>query len=195
MLRWLTYFGALYPYHVRYLIRKYTNILGESIRVGVHFHNNQQQAFANLIAVIDEGVEFVDATIHGMGRGAGNCPLELLFYLDNPKYDVRPILDLFVISRNSKISCAGAINCPYAITGYYNIHPKVGIDRMASEDRHKVIDIYEKLSSHLTRYEDKSKTSTPTNTESSQPNKIGFFLIMGETIEVLSIKRLPVWYG
>ena len=104
-------FGALYPYHVRYLIRKYTNILGESIRVGVHFHNNQQQAFANSIAAIDEGVEFVDATIHGMGRGAGNCPLELLlFYLDNPKYDVRPILDLVRISELKDQLALGAIN-------------------------------------------------------------------------------------
>ena len=70
-------FGALYPYHVRYLVHKYMNYLGEEIKVGVHFHNNQQQAFANSIAAIDEGVDFVDATIHGMGRGAGNCPLHL----------------------------------------------------------------------------------------------------------------------
>ena len=149
-------FGALYPYHVRYLIRKYTNILGESIRVGVHFHNNQQQAFANSIAAIDEGVEFVDATIHGMGRGAGNCPLELLlFYLDNPKYDVRPILDLVRDFSELKDQLRWGYQLPYAITGYYNIHPRVGIERMASEDRHKVIDLYEKLSSHLTKYEDR----------------------------------------
>ena len=70
-------FGALYPYHVRYLVHKYMNYLGERIKVGVHFHNNQQQAFANSIAAIDEGVDFVDATLHGIGRGAGNCPLEL----------------------------------------------------------------------------------------------------------------------
>lgn len=148
-------FGALYPYHVRYLIRKYTNILGEKIGVGVHFHNNQQQAFANSIAAIDEGVEFVDATIHGMGRGAGNCPLELLlFYLDNPKYDVRPILELVRDFSELKDQLRWGFQLPYAITGYYNIHPRVGIERMSSEDRHKVIDLYEKLSSHLERYDE-----------------------------------------
>ena len=44
------------------------------------FHNNQQQAFANSIAAIDEGLDS-DATIHGMGRGAGNCPFRIVVVL------------------------------------------------------------------------------------------------------------------
>ena len=123
-------FGALYPYHVRYLVHKYMNYLGESIKVGVHFHNNQQQAFANSIAAIDEGVDFVDATLHGIGRGAGNCPLELLlFYLDNPRYDARPILDLVEEFASMRNELLWGYHLPYAISGFFNIHPRTAMDR------------------------------------------------------------------
>ncbi|MCB9741068.1 MAG: nucleoid-structuring protein H-NS [Alphaproteobacteria bacterium] len=139
-------FGALYPYHVRYLVRKYMNYLGEGIKVGVHLHNNQQQAFANSIAAIDEGVDFVDATVHGMGRGAGNCPLELLlFYLDNPRYDVRPLLDLVDEFAGLRDALRWGYHLPYAITGFFNMHPRAGIERMDRPDRYECLDMYEKL--------------------------------------------------
>jgi len=137
-------FGALYPYHVRYLVHKYMNYLGESIKVGVHFHNNQQQAFANSIAAIDEGVDFVDATLHGIGRGAGNCPLELLlFYLDNPKYDPRPILDLVEEFAQLRYKLLWGYHLPYAISGFFNIHPRSAIERMSRPDRYQVREMFE----------------------------------------------------
>jgi 4-hydroxy 2-oxovalerate aldolase len=143
-------FGALYPFHVRYLVRKYMNYLGEGIGVGVHFHNNQQQAYANSIAAIDEGVEVVDATIHGMGRGAGNCPLELLlFYLDNPRYDIAPVLEMVEDFASMRDSLRWGYHLPYAITGYYNIHPREGIERMATDARYQVSDMYAKLAGRL----------------------------------------------
>lgn len=143
-------FGALYPYHVRYLVRKYMNYLGEGIKVGVHLHNNQQQAFANSIAAIDEGVDFVDATVHGMGRGAGNCPLELLlFYLDNPRYDVRPVLELVDEYAGMRDELRWGYHLPYAITGYFNVHPRAGIERMSRSERYECRDMYEKLSQRL----------------------------------------------
>jgi 4-hydroxy 2-oxovalerate aldolase len=139
-------FGALYPYHVRYLVRKYTNVLGEGIKVGLHAHNNQQQAFANTMAAIDEGADFVDATVHGIGRGAGNCPLELLlFYLDNPRYDVRPILDMVETFAYLRDDLRWGYHVPYALTGYFNAHPKAAIERMAREDRYKVREMFEQL--------------------------------------------------
>lgn len=143
-------FGALFPYHIRYLVRKYSNILGEKIGLGVHCHNNQQQAFANSIAAIDEGVDFVDATIHGIGRGAGNCPLELLlFYLDNPNYDVRPVLEMVEFFAILRDELRWGYHLPYAITGYYNLHPRSGIDRMSTEQRYQVLDMYENFTDRL----------------------------------------------
>ena len=46
--------------------------------VGIHTHNNRGLAVSNSLCAIDEGVTWVDATIQGMGRGAGNAELELL---------------------------------------------------------------------------------------------------------------------
>jgi 4-hydroxy 2-oxovalerate aldolase len=151
-------FGALYPYHVRYLIRKYMNYLGQDIKVGVHMHNNQQNAFANSIAAIDEGADFVDATIHGIGRGAGNCPLELLLmYLDNPKYDARHIMDMAEWFAFLRDDLRWGYHVPYVITGYYNVHPKSGIDRMAREDRYQVREMYESLMGRFSEREDEKK--------------------------------------
>ena len=143
-------FGALFPYHVRYLVHKYMNYLGEDIKVGAHFHNNQQQAFANSITAIDEGVDFVDATIFGMGRGPGNCPLELLlFYLDNPRHDVAPVLDLIEDFAELREELRWGYQLPYAITGYYNLHPRAGIERMGTDARYAVREMYEGFAGRL----------------------------------------------
>lgn len=139
-------FGALYPHHVRYLIRKYKNWLRPDQKVGVHLHNNQQTAFANTIAAIDEGADFVDATIHGIGRGAGNCPLELLLmYLDDPRFDVRPILDLVDDYADLRDELRWGYHLPYVITGWLNMHPRSGIERMKREDRYDCLEFFEAL--------------------------------------------------
>jgi hypothetical protein len=57
-------------------------------------HNNMQLAYANTIEGVIEGANFVDATMAGLGRGAGNCPMELILaFLHNPKFNLRPVLD------------------------------------------------------------------------------------------------------
>jgi 4-hydroxy 2-oxovalerate aldolase len=140
-------FGSLYPHHVRYLIRKYKNWLRADQRVGVHMHNNQQTAFANTIAAIDEGADIVDATVHGIGRGAGNCPLELLMlYLDDRRFDVRPLLGLVGDYTKLREQLRFGYQLPYAITGWLNLHPRAGIDRMKRDDRYDVREFFETLS-------------------------------------------------
>ncbi len=137
-------FGALYPYHITHLCHVYQGRLGDKIKIGVHTHNNQQQAFANTIAAIDAGCDFVDATVHGIGRGAGNCPMELLlFYLDNPKYDVKPILELVDEYATLRDELRFGYHLPYAITGFYNVHPRAGIQRMSRPDRYECREMYE----------------------------------------------------
>jgi 4-hydroxy 2-oxovalerate aldolase len=138
-------FGAMYPHHLRYLIRKYKNWLRPDQRVGVHLHNNQQTAFANTIAAIDEGANFVDATIYGMGRGAGNCPLELLLmYLDDPRHDVRPILGLIDDYEVLRRELRWGYHVPYGITGWLNRHPSSAIERL-KRDAYGCLDFYEQL--------------------------------------------------
>ena len=144
-------FGALYPHQVRYLVRKYKNWLRADQKVGVHLHNNQQTAFANAIAAIDEGVDIVDASVTGMGRGAGNVPLELLLmYLDDEKHDVRPILEIAPDYIELRNSLKWGYQMPYAVTGWLNLHPRAGIDAIR-DGNHGYGVLWDKLTAHRTR--------------------------------------------
>ncbi|MGB3082191.1 MAG: aldolase catalytic domain-containing protein, partial [Candidatus Omnitrophota bacterium] len=122
-------FGSLYSENIQYLAGKYKHFL-KSKEVGIHAHNNQQLAYANTIQGIIEGCNFVDGTIYGIGRAAGNCPLELLLgFLKNPKFDLRPVLDVIAkefIPLRKKIEWGYVI--PYAITGMFNEHPRAAME-------------------------------------------------------------------
>ncbi|MBT3222505.1 MAG: nucleoid-structuring protein H-NS, partial [Proteobacteria bacterium] len=138
-------FGAMYPHHLRYLIRKYKNWLRPDQKVGVHLHNNQQTAFANSIAAIDEGADFVDATIFGIGRGAGNCPLELLLmYLDDPRHDTRPVLSLIDRYAELRHELRWGYHIPYSVTGWLNLHPRSAIARMG-EPSNECLEFFDEL--------------------------------------------------
>lgn len=54
---------------------------GFPLAVGFHGHNNTGRALANSIAAMDAGASFVDGTVGGVGRGAGNLQLELFVAL------------------------------------------------------------------------------------------------------------------
>lgn len=118
-------FGSLYQETVEMLVKKAKKILKKR-EVGFHGHNHQQLAFGNTIEAIIHNANYLDGTVYGIGRAAGNCPLELLIgFLKNPKFDIRPVLDLiskeFIPLRN-KIEWGYII--PYAISGMMNEHPR-----------------------------------------------------------------------
>lgn len=72
-------YGSLYPEQIRALSDKYVDAMDAAGKyVGIHAHNNQQLAFANTIESMARGVSLLDATMSSMGRGAGNCAMELL---------------------------------------------------------------------------------------------------------------------
>jgi len=125
-------FGALYSEQVHHLVDKYRGILGSDKEVGIHCHNNQQLAFANTIEAIIHNANFLDATLFGIGRGAGNCPLELLLsFLKNPKFDVRPLLDVCarrIIPMMETLKWGYHI--PYMVTGVHNQHPRAAMAMM-----------------------------------------------------------------
>lgn len=139
-------YGAMYPHQIRYLMRKYKNWLRPDQSVGVHLHNNQQTAFANAIAAIDEGADFVDGTVFGMGRGAGNVPLELLLmYLDDERHDVRPLLALIDEFMPMRDELKWGYQVPYGISGWLNRHPGEAIEQMRSTPLNS-LDFYDRLS-------------------------------------------------
>lgn len=122
-------FGALYSEEVHFLVEKYQMYVKGDKEVGVHFHNNQQLAFANTIEGIIKGANFLDGTLYGLGRAAGNCPLELLLgFLKNPKFNIVPILDVigkFIIPLRDQIEWGYTI--PYMLAGVLDQHPEASM--------------------------------------------------------------------
>lgn len=139
-------FGALYQETTEFLIKKAKSII-KSKEVGIHAHNNQQLAFANTIEAIIHNANYCDATVYGLGRAAGNCPLELLLgFLKNPKFDIRPVLDLIssqFIPLREKMEWGYII--PYAITGMLDEHPKSAIELRAGHKRENYREFYDSL--------------------------------------------------
>ncbi|MFH1868207.1 MAG: aldolase catalytic domain-containing protein [Candidatus Omnitrophota bacterium] len=139
-------FGALYQEPVEFLVKKARSIL-KTKEVGFHGHNHQQLAFGNTIEAIMHDANFLDGTVYGIGRAAGNCPLELLMgFLKNPKFDIRPILDLIskeFIPLREKIEWGYII--PYAISGMMDEHPKAAMALRNSDKKEDYRAFYESL--------------------------------------------------
>jgi len=139
-------FGALYQETTEFLIKKAKGIL-KNKEVGIHAHNNQQLAFGNTIEAIIHNANYVDGTIYGLGRAAGNCPTELILgFLKNPKFDIRPILDVIsqeFIPLREKLEWGYII--PYAITGILDEHPRAAMALRSSEKKENYREFYESL--------------------------------------------------
>jgi 4-hydroxy 2-oxovalerate aldolase len=139
-------FGSLYQETTEFLVKKAKGIL-KTKEVGMHAHNNQQLAFGNTIEAIIHDANYVDGSIFGLGRAAGNCPTELILgFLKNPKYDIRPILDVIskeFIPLQKKIEWGYFI--PYAITGILDEHPRTAIALRETDKKENYREYYESL--------------------------------------------------
>lgn len=123
-------FGAFYPEQIVRLTEMYLSIAEKyGKRIGIHAHNNQQLAFANTIESLRLGASYVDGTVCGMGRGAGNCYLEsLLSFLKNPKYNLVPLMrfiEKYMLPLKQKETWG--FDLPYLLTGILNSHPAAAI--------------------------------------------------------------------
>jgi len=138
--------GTFYSEQIEDLAKRYLKHMeGTGKELGIHAHNNQQLAFANTIEAIIRGANRVDATMMGIGRGAGNCPMELLIgFLKNPKFHLRPILqciqDIIVPLREEM---EWGYTVPYAITGQLTQHPRTAMALRASEDKDEYVRFYD----------------------------------------------------
>lgn len=141
-------YGSIYPEQIRKLADKYVNA-GEKYgkTIGIHAHNNQQLAFANTIDCVAHGVNMLDATMSSMGRGAGNCAMELLLgFLKNPKYNLFPVLK-FIEKYMLPLKETDAVwgyDIPYLLTGRLNQHPRTAIKAVSDNDT-KYADFYQFL--------------------------------------------------
>ena len=143
-----TIYGSLYPEQIRRLADKYLKVAEKyGKKVGIHAHNNQQLAFANTIEACTVGVSYLDATMSGMGRGAGNCNMELLLgFLRNPKYSLNPVLK-FLQNQMLPLKKTGLVwgcDVQYMLTGQQNQHPRTAI-AFTAEQREDYAAFYQSL--------------------------------------------------
>lgn len=140
-------FGALYSEQIERLVKKYMKaVKGTGKEIGAHMHNNQQLAFSNTIEAIIHGANRVDCTMAGFGRGAGNCPTELLLgFLKNPKFNIRPVYQLLqdhFVELRKKLEWGPLV--PFNIVGQLNQHPRTAMQVLGSPERDKYVDFYDK---------------------------------------------------
>ncbi|SRR5690554_491970 len=69
--------GAMNSHDIRDRMRAFKDSLDSKTQTGIHAHHNLGLGVSNTITAVEEGCDRVDASLAGMGAGAGNCPLEV----------------------------------------------------------------------------------------------------------------------
>ncbi len=118
-------YGSLVPGDVTKII-KILKSFDVNLKIGFHSHNNLELALSNSIEAINNGVEYLDSTFTGMGRGAGNLKTELLLsYLGiklnklkiNNFKNIGNVVDMF---EEIKVEEKWGTSLPYMISGSTN---------------------------------------------------------------------------
>ncbi|MCD6394700.1 MAG: aldolase catalytic domain-containing protein [Planctomycetes bacterium] len=139
-------YGYFFSEQIEYIVKLYQDHLPGK-RIGMHCHNNQQLAFANTIEGIRHDSNLVDGSLYGIGRGAGNCCLELLIgFLKNPKFCIEPILKViqdYMIPMSKDLEWGYMI--PYAVTGFMNQHPRSAIAMRKTDGKDKYLEFYSQI--------------------------------------------------
>ena len=143
-------FGSIYPEQMTRIADMYLEFAAKyNKKVGIHAHDNQKLAFANTVEVCGCGVDWLDATYLSMGRGAGNCAMELLLgFLKNPKYDVRPVfkfLEEYMIPLKEQ-GIVWGYDLQYLMTGLFNQHPRAAI-QFTKDQRKDLSNFYNEITS------------------------------------------------
>jgi len=127
-------YGHLDPQAVRAVVGRFRETLPGKA-VGFHGHNNRQLALANTLVAIECGATLVDASLLGMGRGAGNCPLELLVGLRDPSHRTLVPLLRFLALHEAELPPRSrwGYSLPLMLTGLLNRHPREATEELVRE--------------------------------------------------------------
>lgn len=122
-------YGSMLPEHIKDIFDPLMGL--PKTKIGFHPHNNLQMAFANTLEAIRCGVDIIDSTVYGMGRGAGNLPTEIIVsYMENlgyAKYNAIPLLniiDRYFTAMQKENSWGYQLS--YMLSGMFQCHPSYG---------------------------------------------------------------------
>lgn len=135
--------GSMTPEDTRRLVKLFRENWGGAI--GIHTHDNMGNALANTMAARDEGVEWLDATVTGMGRGPGNTRTEYLALAlsegDGREFNITPLLSVIrTYFEPLKREHQWGSNPYYFLAGQHGIHPTY-IQEMLRDQRYSEEDI------------------------------------------------------
>lgn len=134
--------GNLFPKNVIKIIETLKKHWSKSL--GIHTHDNMGQAVANTLQAIESGVSWIDCTVSGMGRGAGNAQTEYLLILLKNRGELNNVFKLYSLIRKyflpMKHKYGWGVNQYYYLAGKHNIHPTY-IQKMLQDSRYNDEDI------------------------------------------------------
>ena len=140
-------FGSLLPSRTKEIFT--TLRFGTSAKLGFHPHNNLQLAFANCLEAIGAGVDIIDGSVFGMGRGAGNLFTDaMLAYYEQrepDRYRLIPVLqfaDLYMEELKKQYSWGYSL--PQLLSGVFHCHPNYPTN-LLREKAYTADDIYRML--------------------------------------------------
>jgi 4-hydroxy 2-oxovalerate aldolase len=138
--------GSMNPSKVNFFIKKIKNKINTEI--GFHPHNNKSLAFANAIYAIKNKIDWIDATIYGMGRGAGNLKTEeITTELNNvkKKFNIQPLYHLIKNKfENLHNEYNWGPNIFYHYSACNRIHPSY-VQNILKDDRYTYDEIFQTL--------------------------------------------------
>jgi 4-hydroxy 2-oxovalerate aldolase len=95
--------------------------------LGIHTHNNMGKALDNSLVAQDSGVSWLDSTVTGMGRGAGNAQTENLLAvmsINNDHYKPASVYELAIrYFEPMQKSCGWGSNLLYFLGAQHSVHP------------------------------------------------------------------------
>lgn len=124
-------YGGVYPQDVKDTIQLLRSYIPD-VALGFHGHNNMELALINTLTAIEERCEMVDATITGMGRGAGNVKTELLLTALNAQgkleVDFNPLSKVVDGFAALQKTYEWGTNLPYMVSGAHSLPQKDVMD-------------------------------------------------------------------
>jgi len=120
---------------IMHYINLANDTLNNNIAIGYHGHNNLQQAFGIAESFIDKDMQrdkIIDASIYGIGRGAGNLGTEVISLFMNKKlnkgYNQKNIVEMYdKYIKNIFTQNPWGFSMPLYITALNNCNPEYGM--------------------------------------------------------------------